>query len=68
MKGQQGHTDWMAATARTGNRDNTVSLGYLALGAFREDLVPLVYQEIQERVASIPKVWKETGESQEDPE
>jgi hypothetical protein len=56
MKGQQGHTDWMAATARTGNRDNTVSLGYLALGAFREDLVPLVYQEIQERVASIPKV------------
>jgi hypothetical protein len=56
MKGPQDHMDLMAATARTEGRDNTVSPEYLAGGDSREDLAPLVYQEIQGRVESIPKV------------
>lgn len=47
--------DLMAATAQTVSRDNTVNLEYLAEGDFREDMVPLVYQEIQGREVSIPR-------------
>lgn len=67
MKVPQDRMDLMAATAQTVSRDNTVNLEYLAEGDFREDMVPLVYQEIQGREVSIPRGWKETGESQEDP-
>jgi hypothetical protein len=46
----------MAVMARMANRDSPVSLEFLAGGVSREPLGSLVHQEIQEKVASIPKV------------